>query len=212
MALNLAKLKQDIKQNLTTKEWEALQRKALFCATTLPLTMYRLYVINPDSEGLTDKQILSIENTLRNALKKHPYVKVFIVKSTTDSDGAYRAKVGRRTVVMGKKKVAPHVHIGAVGSQEKSAREYVHYVSERLKLNGISIRNKTTPEYWHKINYVTYCYRQADTFHQYGNKSFDFKEYLRLDLVTPEKAFPQKHGKNRPKRPRTSLEYPFFSE
>jgi len=206
---------QEILRNMTEKEWEAVRSRASLSAKLLPLTMYRLFIINPDSNGLSDKQIQSVENTLRYATRKHPYIKIFIAKSTTDAKSACRTKIkvgGRQQTVIAGKKVAPHVHIGVVGSQEKSAREYVHYVSRLLKRNGLSVRNKSTPDYFHRINYVAYCYKQADTFHQYGNKGLDFKEYLKFDFVTQEKALSQKRGKNTPKYPLTHPKTIFYED
>jgi hypothetical protein len=171
----------DIRQNMTPKEIEKLRQNTLRTAhiyDVFPANVYQIFVVHRCKKtGLTKLQEWSSENIIRNALKKYPYVKVFIALSTTDRKSARRARVkinGRhRTVIQGKK-VPAHVHIGAIGDESKSARDFVFYVASRLKKVGLSVRVECKAGIRHAVHYINYCYRQADTFHQYGNPNFNF--------------------------------------
>ena len=75
-------------------------------------------------------------------------------------------------------KVAPHVHIACIGSEAKSSRGFVRHVADLLRKRKIHSKFDTLKSKEHLVNYVNYCWRQADSFHQYGNKDFDFKKYI----------------------------------
>ena len=78
-------------------------------------------------------------------------------------------------------RVPVHIHMGAIGNESRSARGYMHLVHKRLKRQGISSQIWSISDAEHKTNYINYCYRQADSFHQYGNSDFDFKKYVDKD-------------------------------
>jgi hypothetical protein len=176
---------QDIKQNLTVAEWARIKRNTQIYAKELPATLYQLFTVNPYKKSLSQKQIWSIENILRNALKKHPHVKVFIVVSSTGKNARrVKKKVnGRyRTFIKGRK-VPVHVHIGVIGDEQKSAKDYVVCVAKRLSKAGFHNKIKSIKDNTHAKNHINYCYKQADSFHQYGNPNFNFFDYA-LDDCT----------------------------
>ena len=168
---------------MTSAECKKLiKRVKLLHQTELPATLYELFIITEDkSTGLTEKQLTSIENTSRYLIKKYPHVKVLVVRSTTDSFSARRIKVktkGRyRTFIMGKK-VAPHIHLYAIGNKSGSARKYIHHLADLLRERGLHSRIVSKKHGIEEMNNLQYCYRQADTFHQYGNPTFDFRAYI----------------------------------
>jgi len=84
--INYEKLKSKIIKNIGQANWMNLRT---FCGMhkyvedKMSATLYSIFIVNPDKEnGLTEKEVLSIANTLRNTLRKYPHVRIFIVKST----------------------------------------------------------------------------------------------------------------------------------
>lgn len=167
----------------------AIKEAALLYKTALPVneiilpaTLYQLFIINEDKDiGMSKRQFWSVENTLRNALVCYPHVKMFIVQSITSGEDARRIKAkiyGRtRTIVTGTR-VPFHAHICAIGTKEKSARDYIFYVSHLLAKRGIHGRVRSISDNFHKLNHIAYCRRQAESFRQYGNPDFNFRKYL----------------------------------
>jgi len=157
-----------------------IEKQMLLIEEELNPTLYEIFTIN-EKRDLTRKQIMCIENILKNALRKFPNVKVFIVVSSSSRKDAHRVKIktkGRPRVEVRGTRVPIHVHIGAIGNEVQSARGYVELVCERLRKAGIRNRKKSISKISHAINFINYCYRQADSFHQYGNTNFDFKKYV----------------------------------
>lgn len=179
-------IKHELMQCMTLEEFAKMKQAALkICFlrdTKLPSSLYQLYIINENKqEGLTQKQVWSIENIIRNSLTLLPNVKAFIAVSTTSSHDARRKKKpinGRQRTVVEGTKVATHVHIGAVGNHRLSARSYMIMISDRLASIGIKSRWQSKGNSYHAMNYLDYCRRQADSFHQYGKLNFDFREYM----------------------------------
>ena len=186
--IDLEKLKAKLIEEIGFVEWMNqcnFIRLRKYVEDKMSATIYNIFIINPDQEnGLTEKEILSITNTLRNALKKHPHVRILIVKSTTKRRGAERVKEktnGRyRTVIKGTK-VPTHLHIGCIGDTSRSARDYVQHVTKLLRKRGISSKYDSITSVDHKQEFVRYCHRQADTFHEYGNRKIRFKDCIWVD-------------------------------
>jgi hypothetical protein len=146
----------------------------------LPATLYQVFIKIPNEDGLEYKEILCIENILRNALGREQSVKVFIVESYRGKDARRMKKkiAGRYREIVEGTEVPPHVHICAIGNEHKSARNYVHIIASRLKNAGFKCRIRSIANNRHAINHINYCYRQSSTFHQYGNKKFNFRKYI----------------------------------
>ena len=122
---------------MTTAEYRMLRRRIrLICETELPATLYEIFIVHNEKDGLTDKQITSIENTIKNAVKKYPYVKALVVKSTTKGWDARRIKVktaGRYSNKVVGTKVAPHVHIPDIINCEALANLYDVSLNDLVK-------------------------------------------------------------------------------
>ena len=86
-----------------------------------------------------------VENTVKWELSSFPHVRALIAKSNTKGCDARRAKTkvnGRlRTYVFGTW-VPPHVHICAIGTAEKSARDFIHSLNRSLEGRGFQSRVK----------------------------------------------------------------------
>ena len=84
---------------------------------------------------------------------------------------------GRSKIVPVGKSVPPHVHFGALSCESESAREFVN-VHKRLSKAGISSKVRSVGNEEPAINYINYCHKQSDSFHQYGNLKLNFKDYI----------------------------------
>ena len=178
----IERIRQELKKNMTPAEIEKVKddswKNFLLCNTKLPATLYRLHIYHK-GKGLSTKKITSIENTLKYALGENPNVKVFIVVSTTSGKDAHRVKVnGRRRAVVQGTPVPTHVHIGAIGNDQGSAKSYIVDVGNRLRERGIRNKNYSIKNHKHALNYINYCQRQANSFHQYGKSDFNFRAYF----------------------------------
>jgi hypothetical protein len=137
----------------------------------LDATLYNLqYFHKPDN-----KDIMSVENALRYQQKKHPYISFFIGISNTDSKTAFKytertGKRGRPKIKVDGKKVDTHLHIGIMGNAEKSGYSVAKNVSKTI--NKRLGKKATRVVAMKGADFITYSYRQADSFKQGGD--FDF--------------------------------------
>lgn len=108
-----------------------------------------------------------------------------LILSTTNSTFAFpiieqTGKRGRpRRKVYGRK-VAPHLHSAVLGTAEKSAFSVCQEICKRLKEKHV-IAGKVVSKgrEQHAVNYIEYCFRQADVVRSGGD--FDFATMERKD-------------------------------
>ena len=85
----IERIRKELKKNMTPEQIEKVKddswKNFLLCNTKLPATLYRLHIYHKGEE-LSEEKITSIENTLKNTLRKYPNVKVFIAVSTIGKD------------------------------------------------------------------------------------------------------------------------------
>lgn len=149
----------------------------------LPAVLYNLQYFNePD-----DKDIMSVENTLRRYGKKNPYASWFMAPSSTDSKTAFKysertGKRGRPKTKVDGDKVKKHLHIGIMGNAEKSGYSMAKTVANSInKRAGKKITRVVAMQ---GAGFITYSYQQADSFRQGGD--FDFTQckddfYIEVD-------------------------------
>lgn len=152
-----------------------------------------LYAIYFYKVNLTQKDIYSIENTLRRYSGKYPHVSYLLTISNTDSshcaqrDIKIKGKKGRpKSVVLGHK-VPTHVHLCVIGNEECSAykciRALIKAFNKRFKAKICSFSSKGKCQ-WAK-NFIDYSLRQANSV----SKNGIFNEILEKKNITKSKYF-----------------------
>lgn len=158
---------------------------------TLVAKLYAINVYYP-KEGFSQQDKDSILNTLHRYRGKHPHVSFLYVESTTGNvKGRKTIKTGKpgrpKKDVMGKK-VVPHVHIAAIGTEDRSAYSYVEDVKKAINkrfqkkkpyVKRCKRESKGSRE--HAINYINYCLDQSDLRRTAGDFDFyKFENYPKL--------------------------------
>lgn len=152
---------------------------------TLDAKLYAVNVYYP-KEGLTQQDKNSMLNTLHRYRGKHPYVSFLYIESTTGNVKGRRTiktgKPGRPKKVVKGKKVAPHVHIAAIGTEDRSAYTYVEEVKkainkrfQRKEPYTKRCKRESKGNRMHAVNYISYCLEQADLRRTAGD--FDFYKF-----------------------------------
>lgn len=139
----------------------------------LPAIIYSLELYHePD-----DKDIKALEDALRYIQKKNPHISWFVAVSDTDSKNAVKysdktGKRGRPKIKVDGKKTKKHIHTGIMGNAEKSAYSVAKGIGQSMNKR---IGKKCTKVIsMQGAGFITYSYKQSNSFHQGGD--FDFRQ------------------------------------
>ena len=143
-----------------------------------------LYSVEIYKQGITLDGYYKIVSLMRYICKKNN-TSFLCVFSSSDSRFAIpffeqSGKRGRPKRKVYGRKVAPHLHSAVLGTAEKSAFSVCQEICKRLKeKHGIAGKVVSKGREQHAVNYIEYCFRQADVVRSGGD--FDFVTMERKD-------------------------------
>lgn len=131
----------------------------------LPATLYAIYFFEVE---FSEKDIMSVKNTLRRYKKKYPYIGYLLAISNTDSKYCVQREIrlknrkGRPpTIVLGNK-IPIHIHLSIIGDYNHSAysvaKQIVNTLNKRFE-GKCAIRRKGRKT--HAKVFINYSLKQS---------------------------------------------------